>query len=43
MAKCIFEECIPAEVNYVSIEKAEDGKTLAKAAGMWKQDQKITQ
>ena len=39
----IYEECIPTEVNYANLGMVEDRKTLVKAAGMWREDQKVTQ
>ena len=43
MVKCIFEEFLPNEVKYLSLRKDGDGKTLTKAAGMWKEDRKVAQ
>ena len=43
MVKDIFEECIPTEVDYVTLGVVDNGKTLVKAAVTWKEDQKVTQ
>ena len=43
MIKCIFEQGILAVVSYVNLGIVQDGETLEKAAGMWKEDQKVIQ